>query len=138
MSLVKWTPLYEPFLDVERALNELGSFGPAFAPALDMYEKDNAIIVELSLAGVSPNDVKISIEDNVLNIEGKAERKREVDEAQYYRKEVRTGSFHRVVSLPAAVIAADTKAEYDKGILKITMPKKEAPQPTSVEIKIKS
>lgn len=133
MALIKWTPLYEPLVDMERAFSELSSF----SPALDMYEKDNAIIVELALAGISPNDVNIAIEDNVLNIEGSAERKREVDEKNYYRKEVRAGSFHRVVSLPSAVVADQTKAEYDKGILKITMPKKELPKPKPITINIK-
>src|SRR5438552_3806745 len=125
MAIIKWTPLYEPLLDIERAFDEFAPFRGGFSPAIDMYEKGDDIVVDVALAGIDPEKVQIDIEDNVLNIEGRLEQKTEVDEKNYYRKEVRAGSFHRMVSLPSNVHAASTKAEYHNGILKITMPKRE-------------
>lgn len=133
MALIKWTPLYEPLLDLERSFDDMR----AFTPAIDLYEKDDTLIAEVALAGIDPKNVQIHIEDNVLNIEGSMEKKTEVDDANYYRKEVRSGSFHRVISLPATVNATGTTAEYDKGILKITMPKKEEAKAKPITINIK-
>ena len=76
-------------------------------------------------------------ENNVLTIEGKSEQKTEVDEKNYYRKEVRCGSFHRSVALPTAVDASKAKAEYEEGMLKIRIPKDEKELPKSIKVDIK-
>jgi HSP20 family protein len=133
MALIKWSPLYEPFLDIERAFDDMRSF----APAIDLYDKGDDLIAEVALAGINPEHVKLHIEDSVLNIEGSMEKKTEVDETNYYRKEVRSGAFHRVISLPTSVNGPMAKAEYEKGILKITMPKKEEIKATPITIQIK-
>lgn len=135
MALIKWTPFYEPFLDMERAFGE--STLAAFNPAIDLYEKDNNLIAEVALAGIDPEKVKINIEDSVLDIEGSLEKKSEIDEKNYYRREVRSGSFHRMISLPSAVNSEKTQAEYDKGILKITMPKKDEVHSKPMKVNIK-
>jgi len=136
MPIIKWTPLYEPFLEMEKAMTEINSLRSAFNPAIDMYEKGNNIIVEVELAGINPKNVQINIEDSVLNIEGRGEKHREVDENNYYRKEVRSGSFHRMISLPTSVSTDKTVAKYEEGILRITMPKKEklANKPISIKV----
>lgn len=136
MSLIKWTPLYEPFLDIERVFNEL-SMGSAFNPAVDLYEKGNALVIEVALAGIDPKKVHIKVEDNVLSVEGSTERKSEIDEKNYYRKEVRSGSFHRMISLPTSVNGEQAIAEYEKGLLTITLPKKEEQLSKPIDIKIK-
>ena len=136
MAIIKWTPLYEPWLDMERAFEGF-SAGSAFNPACDLYEQGNALVAEVALAGIDPDKVTISIEDNMLSLEGSLERQTEVDEKNYYRREVKSGGFHRLVSLPTAVNAAETKAAYAKGILKIIMPKKEQLKPQTIKIDIK-
>ncbi len=133
MALIKWSPLYEPFLNIEQAFDDMR----AYSPAIDLYEKGDDLIAEVALAGINPEQVRLHIEDTVLNIEGSMEKKTEVDEANYYRKEVRSGAFHRVVSLPTSVNGALAKAEYEKGILRITMPKKEEAKATPITIHIK-
>lgn len=135
MALIKWTPLYEPLLDIEQAFADTSLAG--FNPAVDVYAKNNSLIAEIALAGIDPKNVKITVEDNVLNIEGSTVKKTEVDETNYYRKEVRSGSFHRLISLPSSVNAERSKAEYEKGMLRITMPKKDTVKATSVHIDIK-
>jgi len=109
----------------------------AFTPALDIYQDKDNVIVETPLAGVDPEKVDISIEDGILKIEGKAEHKTEVDEKNYYRKEVRGGSFFRSVALPAHVKGDDAKADFDKGMLKITIPKVEEVKPKKIKVSVK-
>lgn len=136
MSLIKWTTLYEPFLDVERAFNDL-ALTSNYNPAIDLYEKDDALVVEVALAGIDPENVHVKVENNVLSLEGTTEKRSEVDEKNYYRKEVRSGSFHRVISLPTTVNSEGGQAEYEKGLLRITLPKKEEIKPKAIDITIK-
>jgi HSP20 family protein len=96
MSLIKWTPLFtDNFDEMDKEYADMlpavrgNQFG--FTPAVDVYEDKNDIIVETQLAGINPDDVKISIENNNLIIKGESEKKSEVDEKNYYRKEIRRG-----------------------------------------------
>jgi HSP20 family protein len=107
-----------------------------FTPALDIYQTKDAVVVETPVVKMDPNKVNISIENDVLTIEGESEQKSEVDEKNYYRKEVRYGGFHRSVALPVAVDGEKAEAEYKEGLLKITIPK--APQAKKKTIKIKA
>ena len=108
-----------------------------FTPAIDIWQDEENIYAESPLAGVDPKDVQVSVENDILTVQGKTEKKSEVDEKEYYRKEVRFGSFHRSVALPAAVNNEKVLAEFEKGILKITLPKEERVKPKKVEVKIK-
>lgn len=131
MSLVPWRPFFEPFEDLEKFFGEdVSSMVPSkikgFIPAIDVYEKNGKLIVEIPLAGVDPKNVEISIENDVLTIKGESEKKTEVDEKNYYRKEVRYGNFYRTVALPAHVDADKARAVSESGMLKITLPKLEA------------
>jgi HSP20 family protein len=134
MSLIKWTPLsIDPFED---AFN-WPAMPATFAPAVDVYEDKDNVYVESALAGINPADVAITIENNVLSLEGASQKKSEVDEKNYYRKEVRCGSFHRLVTLPTAVDGDQAKAEYENGILKIVIPKEEKAKPKNIKVEIK-
>mgnify|MGYP001563187774 CR=1 FL=1 len=140
MSLIRWSPLIEPFDDLDRFFGDfpaLVSRQSGFVPSLDIYQNEHNVIVETPLAGLNPEDVKVSIENDVLTIEGKSEKKSEVDEKKYYRKEVRYGSFHRSVALPVSVASDKAKAEYEDGVLKITVPKEERAKAKSVQIEMK-
>ena len=80
-------------------------------------------IVETGLVGIDPDKVNISIEHDVLTIKGESEKKSEVDDKNYYRKEIRRGSFYRSVPLPAHVIGDKASAVAEDGVLKISIPK---------------
>ena len=82
-------------------------------------------MVEVGLPGFKPEDVKVVVEDDKLVIEGKKEEKKEVKEENYYRKEIKKGSFRKVVHLPYVVNTEKAKAKLEEGILKITFPKEE-------------
>lgn len=117
-------------------------FVPTFRaeePALDIYQDKNNIYVEIPLIGVDPKNVEISIDDNILTIQGKKEEKKEVKEKDYLRKEIKKGSFRRVVKLPVEVKGNRATAESVGGMLKITIPKtaKAIPQSKKIPIKIK-
>jgi len=131
--------LWEPWDDfIDHFLTEWPEGKQGFVPALDIYEREGKIVVESPLSGIDPEDVDISIEDNILTVQGKTEKKSEVEEKNYYRKEVRSGSFHRSVVLPSKVLGDQAEADYRDGLLKITIPKAEKEEhKTKVKVKTK-
>jgi len=138
MSKFALKPWWDPFEEFdnlfERSLPKVWEREIELAPACDVYQDEKNVIVETSVPGVDRNDIDISIEDDILTIKGKTEKKEEIKKENYFRKEIRKGSFSRVVNLPVAVIADDAHAKFDNGILKITVPKAE---PTKETKKIK-
>lgn len=138
MSLIKWTPLWDPFDEMDKMFSALPAIQPgAFVPSLDIYQDKDSVVVETPLAGVKPEDVKISIANDVLTIEGRTEKKSEVEDKNYWRKEIRSGSFHRSVALPVSVNGDKAKAEYEDGVLKIVIPKEERARTKTVKIDVK-
>ncbi len=130
MSLIRWSPNWDPMREMEDMMNRLpalsGSNLPTkgFIPAMDVYETKDSVVVETTLAGVRPEDVEVSVESGLVTVQGQTNKEREVEEKNYYRKEVRSGSFFRQVPLPVAVLEEKVKAGFDGGVLKITCPKK--------------
>ena len=108
-----------------------------FTPALDMYEDKDNVVIETQLGGINPDKVDISIENNVLTIKGESEKKSEIDEKNYYRKEIRRGSFYRTVSMPTKVDGDKASAVNEDGILKITIPKAAEVKPKTIKIENK-
>ena len=135
MSLIKWTPLIEPFDEMERFMDRSAMQG--FTPAIDVYETKDEVVVETPLAGIDPKDVEIAVENNILTIKGETKKESEVDEKNYYRKEVACGSFFRTVALPSRVIADKAEASFADGMLKITIPKAEEVKPKTIKVKVK-
>lgn len=140
MSLIKWSPFFEPFEGMEKFfqdVNMVPSRGAAsIVPPIDMYETKDAVVVETSLAGVDPNKIEIGIENSILSIKGASERKTEVDEKNYYRQEVRHGSIFRQIALPTRVEEGKAEATFENGILKISIPKKTSEQ-KAIKIEVK-
>lgn len=143
MSLIKWNPYGDAFNfdDMDKVFNEMlpavrGS-QIGFTPAVDMYEEKDNIIVETQLAGIDPEKVNVSIENDVLCLEGEAEKKSEVDDKNYYRKEIRRGSFYRSIPLPTKVEGDKASAVNEDGVLKISIPKAQEVKPKSIKIQTK-
>lgn len=135
MHIMKYRPMIEPWDDMDNFMESVMSKG--FVPAIDVYQTKDAVVVETPLAGVDPENVSISIENDILTMEGSVEKKSEVDEKEYYRKEVRTGHFHRAIALPASVQGDKAKADFEDGILKISVPKAEQIKPKTIKVNIK-
>ena len=141
MKLTRWTPFFdiEPFGDeMEKFFKSVSPKKGFFAPTMDVYEKGKDVIVEMSLPGFDAEKVDISIdENNVLTVKGTANKKTEVDEENYYRKEISYGSFYRSAQLGAKVKGDKAKAVYEDGILKISVPKADEKKTKPIKIKVK-
>ena len=138
MDIIKWSP----FRDIDRLFEEEDFFPviPALSrkskPAVDVYQTKNDVVAEVSLAGVDPKDVKVSVENDILTIKGETKKEKETKEKDYYCKEIRSGSFVRSISLPAHVKADKAQAESKDGVLKITIPKDEKKKLKEIPIKV--
>ncbi|MCH7492922.1 Hsp20/alpha crystallin family protein [Patescibacteria group bacterium] len=139
MSIVRWRPTWDA-LAIEKFFEDVPMTHntPGFTPALDIYQDANNVFVETPLAGINPEKVEVTIENDILKIEGKSEHKSEVDEKNYYRREVRTGSFYREVAMPTNVQGDKAEAVFENGMLRITIPKTEAVKPKSIKVLIKN
>ncbi|HHY58117.1 MAG TPA: Hsp20/alpha crystallin family protein [Chloroflexi bacterium] len=103
--------------------------------ALDVAEKDDAFVVKASVPGVAPEDVEVTLTDNVLTIKGEMKADKEINEENYHLRERRYGSFMRSVTLPTAVDADKIEAVNENGVLTLTLPKAEAVKPKKIEVK---
>lgn len=103
-------------------------------PALDLYETDNTIKVDIPLPGVKPDDVELTVSGNVLTIKGERKSKEEIKEDNYYRHEMRYGSFSRSVALPEAADVAKPEASFDHGVLTVSFPKQASTEPKRIAI----
>lgn len=129
--LVAWSPMRE----LDRFFDDPWT-GEGFAPAMDVYQDKDNVKVDVALSGIDPDKVDVTIENDVLTLSGHTEERQEVKREDYYRKEIRTGSFARSVVLPMSVKGDQAEAHYEKGVLKITIPKAEEVKPKKIEIKI--
>jgi HSP20 family protein len=138
MSLIKWSPFFEPFEGMDKLMEGLmpSTRTGGLVPAVDVYDKEGAVVIETALPGVHPEKVELSVEHGVLTIKGSSERKTEVDEKNYYRKEIRSGSFMRQVALPQGIHEDQAKASFKDGILKIEFPKLQEEKPKSIKIDV--
>ncbi len=137
MAIIKW----EPFTDIESffedfplpSLKELGT-----DLAVDVYEEGDNVIAKMNVPGVDPEKIDVSVEDNTLRVSGAHEEEKEEKKKHYYHKEIKKGSFERVISLPQAVQKEKVSAEYKNGSLTITLPKAnggESSHKVSVQVK---
>ncbi len=104
-------------------------------PAMDMYETDGKIKVDVPLPGMKPEEVELSITGNTMMIKGERKAKEEVKEENYYRHEMHYGTFTRAVTLPETVDVAKPEATFENGVLMVTFPKVATPAPKRIEIK---
>jgi len=106
-----------------------------WTPALDIAERDDAIVVEAELPGMSAEDIDISVEGDTLIIRGEKMQQREEKGETYYHTERRYGSFKRTIPLPSTVEADKIEATHKDGVLKITLPKSQASLPKKIKVK---
>ncbi|MBD3359199.1 MAG: Hsp20 family protein [Candidatus Buchananbacteria bacterium] len=138
MALIKWNPFLDDWQDLEKAFRDFQvPSEKTFIPAMDVYKKKDKLVVNAPIANFDPKNVDIEIKDNVLTVKGKTEKKSEVDDKNYYRKEIKSGSFQRSVLLPAEVQSDKAKSEYEEGVLKIIIPIAKESQATKVKTTVK-
>lgn len=144
MSIVRWEPFRE-LISLREAMDRL--FEESFVRPtsllptvrtfpMDMYETDDAVVVEAVLPGVRPEDVDISVVGDTLTIKAEVREEKEERGRTYYFREIRHGSMSRSEQLPVAVMADKAKAEYRNGVLKLTIPKAEEAKKKSIKVEV--
>jgi len=144
-NLTRWEPARE-MMTLREAMDRL--FDDAFtrpfsmregwsAPAIDMYQTDDEIVVKASLPGIKADEVQINITGDVLTLKGEVKHEEESKDKAWHIREQRWGSFQRSVPLPTNVVADQAKAEFENGILTITLPKAEEVKPRTITINTK-
>ncbi|MGH8104256.1 MAG: Hsp20/alpha crystallin family protein [bacterium] len=117
---------------------EDGSCGAilGWAPAVDIFETEDILMIKADLPGLNKDDVQVEVENNILTIRGEKKEEHEVKEENYYRQERSYGSFQRVFQLPRTVKADGINASFKNGVLEVTLPKVEAAKPKKIEVKV--
>jgi len=127
--------LFEDFFGRGLGLEPFAHEG--WAPALDVEETNDAVIVKAEVPGVDPKDVDISISGDVLTLQGHKKEEKEEKGKSFHRIERSYGAFSRSVLLPAPIESEKVEAKYDKGVLEITMPKKPEAKAKTIKINVK-
>ena len=148
MTMMRWEPPRD-MLTLRQAMDRL--LGESFVRPLslwpqleladvpiDMYQTDKDVVVKATLPGVDAEDVDISISGDLLTIKGEHSEEEEVDEGDYIHKERRIGTFSRSVALPVSVDSNKADAVFDRGVLTVTLPKKEAAKAKKIKAKHKT
>jgi len=144
-NLIRWEPARE-MMSLRDAMDRL--FDDAFtrplslrenwsAPAIDMYQTNDEIVVKAALPGIKADEVQINITGEVLTLKGEVKHEEEKKEKAWHIREQRYGSFERSVVLPTDVVADKAKAEFENGILIITLPKADEVKPRTITVKAK-
>lgn len=142
MSIIKYNPfneaenLWGDFFNEDKFIPMIPR-SASMMPPMDVYDDKDNVYVDVALSGVDPKDVNIEIENGLLCVSGNVEKKTEIDEKNYYKKEIRRSAFSRKVSLPSEVDGEKAQATYENGVLKISVPKKNEVKSKKIEIKIK-
>ncbi len=121
-DLVRWRDELYRWLDWT-AGRLRGAGGFPFAPSVDLYQTDDAVILEAELPGADPERLEVLVGEDVVTLRGALREETERREAGYVYRERRQGAFHRQLPLPAGVDIEACHAEYRDGILRLTMPK---------------
>jgi HSP20 family protein len=143
---------YEPFRglsalhdQVNRLFNESLNRGQSdesaittWAPAVDIYETPNELVVKADLPDVNEKDIDIRVENNLLTVRGERKFEKNVGEDNYLRVERTYGTFSRSFSLPNTVNPEAIHAEYKNGVLTVTLPKREESKPRQVKVSVNS
>lgn len=134
MALTKWSPsnglsslrrdmdrLFEAFFDH----GEMADWRTSFEPSVDVSDTNDAIVVKAQVPGISKDDLHVEVTDDVLTLKGETKQEEKEEDKNYYRREIRYGSFSRTIPLPAAVQSDQAAAKMKDGVVEITIPKSE-------------
>src|ERR1700752_4084161 len=109
-----------------------------WAPAVDIYETENELVVKADLPDVNPQDLDIRVENNILTIRGERKFENKVNEENYLRVERAYGAFSRSFSLANSVKSEAIKADYYDGVLTLSLPKREEAKPKQIKVNVRT
>lgn len=107
------------------------------APAVDIHETKNAVVITMDIPAIYPRDISISVIEDKLIIKGERKRKKELTKEESCRAERIYGSFQRIVQLPTGAVGIKAKAAPKDGVLKIAIPKSRKAMPRGIKITVK-
>jgi len=149
-NLTRWEPVRE-MMTLREAMDHL--FDDAFTRpfsrirdggsnwsslAIDMYQTDTDVVVKATLPGIKPDEVQINVANDILTIKGESKQEEEKHDKSWHIREHRWGAFERSVMLPSGVNSDRAKAEFENGMLIVTLPKSEEAKPKTITIKAKT
>lgn len=139
-----------PFQSIQQAMNRmfnevwneptgaLAEWQGRFTPAVDVFEDDQEVRLTVELPGMDEQDITVTARENSVIIEGEKKREHEEKKENYYRREISSGSFYRMITLPAQVDEDRAEARFEKGILTVHLPKTEIARKKEKKIEIKT
>jgi HSP20 family protein len=144
--LTRWDPFRE-FVTLQDRMNRLfhDSYGDnrdealtttSFAPPVDVYEDEHNVVLKLEVPGIDEKDIDVRIENNTLTVHGERKFEKDEKEENFRRVERSYGSFTRSFTLPSTIDAEHVTADYDKGVLKIKLNKKEEAKPKQIKVNV--
>jgi HSP20 family protein len=144
-SVTRWDP-FQDALSLREAMSQLmeESFvqptaaqgGRNFVPALDLSETAEGYLVEAALPGIKPEDVEVTVENNVLTIKGETRKETDDKQRNFHRVERRFGTFQRTIGLPTTVKADAIQASLTNGVLRLEIPKAEEVKPRRISVNV--
>ena len=148
MDLVPWRPFGDELTSFRKEIDKLWNrflgetpfartFTEEWLPSVDISENKDSYIVKAELPGLDAKDVDVSLSGDLLTIKGERKKETEEKDENHYRSERYYGSFQRVFRLPSSVKSDKIEATFDKGVLKITLPKLEETKKKEIEIQVK-
>jgi HSP20 family protein len=153
MTLTRFVPFRSPLADMAVLQNRLNSIFNDFAlpegeqeslamgnfiPPVDVYEDANQLVMKLEVPGIKQEDLDVRVENQTLTVKGERKFEKNEKEENFHRIERRYGSFTRSFTLPQTVDTGAVKANYEHGLLTISLAKKEAAKPKQVKVEIES
>jgi HSP20 family protein len=146
-SVIRW----EPFRNVNSLQEQFSRlFDTSFpgrssesnlttwAPAVDIQETENELVLKADLPGIDEKDIDVRTENNTLTIRGERKFEKQVNEDNYLRVERSYGSFSRSFSLPSTINTEAIHAEYKNGVLTVQMPKRAESKPKQVKVNVEA
>jgi len=144
-NATRWDPTQE-MLSLREAMNQLleesfvapagGRGGQGFVPAMDVSETQDGFVVELATPGLKPEQLEITLENNVLTVKGEIRQEPSAAKRHYHRVERRYGSFTRTITLPTTVKSDAIQAHLEHGILRLDIPKAEQVKPRKITVSV--
>jgi len=144
-SLITWNPfrdlkrvnwnfdqLFREFMEP----SEISEEAYCESPRVESFRHNGSYVVRVDLPGVNPKDVRLTVDQGLLTVEGERKREKDVEESTWYRDELCYGAFRRSLDIPDGVKADQIKARYRDGVLEITAPLEEHYLPKKIEVEV--
>jgi len=149
MAIVRWLDPFRDLTGIQDRMNQIfedalsrsrgrdeGMRTGMWTPAVDIYEKNDFVVVKAELPGVEKDQISVEVKDGILTLRGERKLERDVKEESYHRIERAYGSFLRSFSLPVSVDQDKVKAKFKDGVLEVELPKKEKAKPKQIKVDV--